>query len=676
MKNALPAASRRRRRQNRCLATVCASMLLITGCATVDTTRSMSSAKDPYRQARVDNLNRHVSTAFNDTPEVIPDRSGSGVEVSQKFFESSDTVVIASGDVADQVRAASVAVVSHAPMLTMTDSTRAEVIAEIERLGARYVLEVGNVPLASGVGDQIRIKDPGGIAALGELTALQFYPKAITYPTAVIQAVAALNPDEVSYLVPGWDEETYRAAVDTPLRRDTSRAKLPPFPAQSKRDADMAPLVIASEQSSVAAVATARAYGATVRSMRYPDPRFSRDSMKMVAGLSDQPLIALGSHFGTAEQLSEKIRLGEKVTTEIGGSGGGGIVFPGRTVVAVNADNVPQGIVDDEQDSLTQLVRHAKTQQANVARLLDGRFAHAAIVDFGTVDPDNDDPSLDEKEAELAAIVESGGLGIISVTPVAGRLKDQLRALESLLVNPGVSVMVDLSKAAALGTGISEAPLEEADDTSRQSDEKVPEFALADPRVSSDDFAGSARSDEGTTPHDLDGNEYAHTGLNPDSTSGDDDVSKPDSQRLSGADVVRGPVVLRAREINQASGYLSTLIKDKGLPQKAFILAQNAPGMVAERDNLATTSPHLAFTVLAQPYQWEEGNGVQLPWEQAKLIFGRTVDDYRFLGKELFYGWGTADLDGEGNPLDGRESALRIAEFNKLSPRPWLIIND
>lgn len=646
-----------------------ASALLITGCSHESLT---SPANDPYRLARIDNLNRHVSSEFEARPEVIADRDGSGVEVSRKFFDSSDTVVVSSGDVADQVRAASVAVVSHAPMLTMTNSTRSAVIAEIGRLGARYVLEVGDVPLASGGGDQIRIKDPGGIAALGEMTALQFYPRAISYPTSVIRAVAELEPEEVAYLIPAWDEQTYREALEKPSRRDTSREEVVSFPAQSKRDADMAPLVIASEQSSVAGVATARAYGATVRSMPYPDPRFTRETMEMVAGLADQPLIALGAQFGTAQQLSEKIRLGEEVVAPV--AGGGGLMFPGRTVVAVNANAFRRNNTDNKPHTNADLIEHSKNQQAAVARMLDGRFSNAVVVDFG-IGKSQSSKDWEDKKDQILAVARDGGIGIVSVTPVAGEVKDQLRELKELLLEPNVSVMLDLSAASELGTGISDTNTGETDSViGEDEDTEQPKFKVADPRIRVGGFAGSQRSDDGTTPHDL-GTDAASSRRPKDGvqSSGDNAIAlTPDEMIYYQAS--RSPAVLEAREVNQASGYIAELIKTYKLPQKAFIIAQNAPGMVDNINYLSTTSSHLAFTVLAQLQQGEIGE--RLSWEQAKQAFGRTVDDYRQLGREIFYGWGTSDLNDGLGLTEGEASSERSAEFTKLSPRPWLIIND
>src|SRR5699024_9005102 len=98
--------------------------------------------------------------------------------------------------------------------------------------------------------------------------------------------------------------------------------KLAAFPLQSKRDGEMSPIVIASPESGISAVATARAFGAEIRFMDYPDPRFNQEQMKMVAGLADRPLLALGDQFGTGEQLAEKIKRGEEVTTELPGGGG------------------------------------------------------------------------------------------------------------------------------------------------------------------------------------------------------------------------------------------------------------------------------------------------------------------------------------------------------------------
>ncbi|WP_368266427.1 hypothetical protein [Corynebacterium ulcerans] len=288
-------------------------------------------------EARVRNLNRHVASSFIPEPQVVGTPYDSGAAASQLLFDASDTVVVSDSAMASQLRASSIAVVAHAPMLTMTDQSQAEVIAEIGRLGARYVLAVGDVPLSSVDGSRRVIKDDASFEALGRLTSLKFTPRKISEGEA-LEKVATLNPADIALL-------TLEDSPQPPS--GPSQEKIMAFPLQSKRDAEAAPIVIASPESGIAAVATARSYGATIRVMPVADPRHSEETMSMVAGLSDEALIALGSQFGTAENLAKVIRFGEK--TRVWPHSGHGLVFSHQPVVATWAVNKRSDNTSDAQ---------------------------------------------------------------------------------------------------------------------------------------------------------------------------------------------------------------------------------------------------------------------------------------------------------------------------------------
>ncbi|AZA11290.1 hypothetical protein [Corynebacterium gerontici] len=283
-----------------------ASLLLLSACTFGP--EAPQNYEQALEQARAENLNHHASTDFEPTPQVVGDPYGDGVAASQRFFDASDTLIISDDEIHSQLRAASVAVVSHSPMVTMRDGNRASVLNEIDRLKARYVLLVGQVNIATTSGDTTVIQDPGTKKSLGDLTALQFTPTPVYDRTSVTEAIAHLEADRAELLVPEWPgvgEAPQASKANTQVNQG--------FPGQSKRDAEQTPLVIASPESSIAATATARAYGAGVKVMPYPDPRFDADTTLAVAGLSDEPLIALGSQFGTKEQLSQRILMAEKI---------------------------------------------------------------------------------------------------------------------------------------------------------------------------------------------------------------------------------------------------------------------------------------------------------------------------------------------------------------------------
>ncbi len=285
--------------------------LFLSGCAVGEEGAGLFSAPeavvtgagddDPLREARAANRFRYVDPDFPATPVVLEDSDGRGS--AELFFGASQTAVVSGPSDAAQLRAASIAVANHAPMLVYTRETHPEIVAELEKLGASHILLVGDVQLAATSGNREVIRDPGTLDALGQLTARRFTEQTVDDPADMVPALAVLDPGESTLLVPTWDE--------LPAEQ-TAGERLPAFPAQSRRDARAAPVVIATAASPLVAVANARSYGADVTVLDDPDPAVSLESMNRVAGLADRPLIALGGQFGTAGQLAERIRAGEE----------------------------------------------------------------------------------------------------------------------------------------------------------------------------------------------------------------------------------------------------------------------------------------------------------------------------------------------------------------------------
>ncbi len=253
---------------------------------------------DPFDRARATNQNRSVSKSFPDHPVVIEDPFG--FETSQIFFERSETVIVVDETVTAGLRGASIAMVAHAPMLVYKPDKHRDIVNEIERLRAHTILTVGLVSLAPAQGTVRVIRDPGGLEALGEMTALAFDVVDVDHPGSAVAAIAGADEDH-----PVWLRATWADPVVGP------RAEAQPFPAQAPRDADMAPKVVAVAESDLAAVTNARSFGAHVSLVVDPNPVRSRDTLRQLIGLSNRPLLALGQEFGTAEGLAARIRAGE-----------------------------------------------------------------------------------------------------------------------------------------------------------------------------------------------------------------------------------------------------------------------------------------------------------------------------------------------------------------------------
>lgn len=267
--------------------------------AAVLTSCTPAEPPSPWEQARASNQNRSVSQAFPDHPVVLDDPYG--FASSELFFSSSEIAVVVDETVTAGLRGASVAMVTHAPLLVYTSENHSDVVAEIRRLGAHTVLTVGAVGLAPTSGYISIVRDPGGQKALEKMTALRYEEQVVQRPEDAVESVAAAPQEHPVWLRASWAD---------PLVQANARAR--PVPAQGPRDASMAPKVVATPRSDFAAVVNARSYGADVEVVENPDPRQSEEALTEMIGLSSEPLIAFGSEFGTSAKLAEAIQGAEQ----------------------------------------------------------------------------------------------------------------------------------------------------------------------------------------------------------------------------------------------------------------------------------------------------------------------------------------------------------------------------
>lgn len=252
----------------------------------------------PLEKARGVNQSKHVAQLFADTPEVVDDVLG--IQTTRLFFPTSETLVLSDATVEAQLRAASIAVATNAPMMVYDPGRHSEYVRMIADMHTVTVLTVGDVTIAPSSGVVRVHRDPGGLRALGEMTALRFAERAVDEPGDAVREVASLHEGEPTWLRAAWaDPVVLPAATPDPL------------PIQSRRDANMAPRVVATWESSIPSVANARSFGAAVSVVPLPDPRKSEETLFAMAGLSNLPLVALGSQFGTSEELAERIRQAE-----------------------------------------------------------------------------------------------------------------------------------------------------------------------------------------------------------------------------------------------------------------------------------------------------------------------------------------------------------------------------
>ena len=352
------------------LAVVLASSLALTACGE----GGIGAASSP----QPDKLETHGA-------EAIDDADGSGVEVSRRLFDAADTAVVSGPKREDQLKAAALAVDKGAPMLVRYPATDDAVSAELERLGADEVIEVG-------AGAQDTADDA-------------------TEPVqsdAPEQDVAAI------------------AALDAPNKGER---ELPPM--------------LATAETSRAAAATARAAGADVQVVAYPDPRVTSESMRTV---SDQDTLALGLQWGGTDAFARRVELAGNGELP----GGGGLVFPGRRMIALYGHSfAPElGVMGEQppQEAAAMAKDYASKYQPLAGEPVIPAFE--IIVTVASNSPGEDGDYSNEAPVEsvvpyIDAITEAGGYAVLDMQPGQGDFLHQVQMYEELLKRPNVGLALD-----------------------------------------------------------------------------------------------------------------------------------------------------------------------------------------------------------------------------------------
>ncbi|AZA13388.1 MBL fold metallo-hydrolase [Corynebacterium choanae] len=473
-----------RHRWGRQLTVAAVASLLLAGCATTEeeSTRAQSSttstetsqAASPREAAKAANRAIKAAPRFQPTPEVLPDRDYSGIDASAALFETSETVIISGPSVPEQLRAASLAVPSHAPMLRFTGVNAAAINQEIARLKASTVLIVGNAPDPTGTELTI-LRDTGTFKAVGELTALEFHRHEVGTLEQAVRAVAALDPADPQLLQAGFAampvftnqpgvESQVDAAVSpqgraaitgnngsAPARAndtvDFSEVTLDAFPAQSATDGGVAPVIVASPASGIPALATIRAYGADIRMMDYHDPRINEATLLQVIGLQEAPVLAVGQQFGTGQSFAQSIDLAE--ATDYSLPGGRALVLPGQRMIAYygHPSGPALGVMGEypPAEAVAHLQELTAQYQPFSAEPVVPAFEIIATV--ASAGPGDGDYSNETDPAELIpyidAITAAGGYAVLDLQPGRASLLEQAKRYESLLLRPNVSLALD-----------------------------------------------------------------------------------------------------------------------------------------------------------------------------------------------------------------------------------------
>ncbi|AKK10958.1 hypothetical protein [Corynebacterium uterequi] len=358
-------------------------------------------------------------------PEAIADGDNSGLAVSQRLFDSADTIVVAAADPAAQRAAAEQAIADGAPMLVATGSNGAQIVEEATRLGAKTIKTAGSVAGLEGTDATIeQIEVPAYTPATHQPV---LDPGPIDAHTA-IDLETSPNPEDNESASPEAQLTTDIAALES-----DAKDSMPPF--------------FATAGTAAASVATAKAAGADVQLLSYPDPRVTSESMKLAA---EGDTIALGDEFGDTARYAAAVDMADNGELP----GGGGLVFPGRRMIAyyghpsgdalgvmgslppAEAAQAVSDLAAEYQQYETQPVIPAFEVIVTVASEFpgeDGDYSNSVPTDF----------AMEDYVAYIDAITEAGGYAVIDLQPGRASLLQQAQLHEELLKRPNVGLALD-----------------------------------------------------------------------------------------------------------------------------------------------------------------------------------------------------------------------------------------
>ena len=408
-------------------------------------------------------------TAFSDEPEPVRDEPRRAVAtstpderltviadgdpvvaaaaMSRALFDESPVVLMArDGDRAGTLLAASAAVGLGVPLLLEPEGGGMPdvVTGEMARLGSGTVLAVGlaaDSATETGAGpvDHDVVPVPSDAEAVAAATGLEFEPAAPVSSRNDPATVAALDP-----------------AAPVALRLAEARASSSAdgggdasLPGVDRAEPLAGTVVLATgEAASTAAIATARAAGATVSlSSGEADPRRSDDALKALADAEPEAVVALGAGFATEDGLDWKIETAAAGTQL---PGGGQVLFPGRLLVALygHPGTGALGVLGEQdlQGSIARARAHAAPFEPLVEDPVVPAFEIIATVASSAPGEDGDySAELDAEELRpwVEAAGEAGLYVILDLQPGRTDVLTQAQRYQALLELPHVGLALD-----------------------------------------------------------------------------------------------------------------------------------------------------------------------------------------------------------------------------------------
>jgi hypothetical protein len=386
--------------------------------------------------------------------------AGASLATSRSLFEQSPVAVVVA-DAGDATApalgvAATAAVGLGVPLLTVDPQVPVPepVIEELDRLGVRTIIAYGD-PTADWAGlgaDRELLAGPvtadGFSSGLGLRASEQMVPAA-----DLVAAIGSLDPARLTLV-------TVEAPQD-PASGSTSASSTGPeggaglegiattdtLPAITAPEGHADALVLATEASPAASVATARAAQADVTILADGDPRSTPAGVSAVHAHADGPVYGIGADFGDAAGFAAHV---EVAATGVELPGGGQTVFPGRRMVALYGH--PSGPylgalgeqgIDATMDRVKQLAaQYQPFSDEPVIPALD----LIATVASGEPGPDGDYSGETPVEVLVPWVDAAEKAGVYVVLDFQSGRTDflsQVTRYEELLARPSVGLALD-----------------------------------------------------------------------------------------------------------------------------------------------------------------------------------------------------------------------------------------
>ncbi|MEV0457388.1 hypothetical protein [Catellatospora methionotrophica] len=270
--------------------------------------------------------------------------------------------------------------------------------------------------------------------------------------TAAADGTAAAVRDELGRLAPETLIPVGAAAAAWAKDHATEGQAVKPFDGGLPKLGSVAPLdqlvvLTLDGPDAAAATATAKASRAQVLVLKDPDPRADDAVIKALTGRPAAHVMALGSAFGDAARLRNRI---ETAATGTLLPGGRQVVFPNRRMVALYGHPGDSGLGSLGEQGVDAAVKRARKVAAQYADIDKGlvvpAFEIITTVASSDAGPDGDysnESTVDHLRPWVDAAAAAGIYVLLDLQPGRTDFLTQAKRYEELLVQPHVGLALD-----------------------------------------------------------------------------------------------------------------------------------------------------------------------------------------------------------------------------------------